>query len=42
MRCEHILSFGYPADPGVLTAPLRPGGRRPLDEVRYRERWGER
>ena len=33
--CEHILSFGYPADPSVLTAPLRQGGRRPLDEVRF-------
>ena len=40
--CEHILSFGYPKDPSVLTAPLRQGGRRPLDEVRFKERWGER
>ncbi len=38
--CEYLLSFGYPADPGQLTAPNRPGGRRPLDEVVYRERWG--
>ncbi len=39
MWCEYILSFGYPADPARLTAPNRPGGRRPLDEVVFRERW---
>lgn len=37
--CEYILSFGYPADPTELTAPLRPGGRRPLAEMVHRERW---
>ncbi len=37
--CEYLLSFGYPADPGDLTRPLRPGGRRPLDELVHRERW---
>ncbi len=37
--CEYILSFGYPADPGELTAPLRPGGRRPLSAMVHRERW---
>ena len=42
MWCEYILSFGYPADPARLTAPNRPGGRRPLDEVVFRERWQER
>jgi nitroreductase len=40
MRCEYILSFGYPADPSVLTAPPRRGGRRPQDDVLHRERWG--
>ncbi len=39
MWCEYILSFGYPADPARLTAPPRSGGRRPLDEVAFRERW---
>jgi nitroreductase len=39
MWCEYILSFGYPADPARLTAPNRPGGRRPLGEVVFRERW---
>lgn len=39
MHCEYILSFGYPADPSVLTAPPRAGGRRPQEEVLHRERW---
>jgi nitroreductase len=38
-HCEYILSFGYPADPSDLTRPLRPGGRRPLDELVREERW---
>lgn len=38
-HCEYILSFGYPADPGDLTRPNRPGGRRSLDEMVHRERW---
>lgn len=33
------ISFGYPADPSVLTAPPRRGGRRPLEEVVHFERW---
>lgn len=37
--CEYVLSFGYPADPSELTAPLRRGGRRPLSEVVHEERW---
>ena len=41
MHCEYILSFGYPADPSVLTAPPRAGGRRAQDEILHRERWGE-
>jgi nitroreductase len=38
-RCDYVLSFGYPADSTVLTAPKRPGGRRPLDELVHEERW---
>ena len=38
-ECTFILSFGYPADPSVLTAPNRAGGRRSLDEVARTERW---
>lgn len=41
MHCEYILSFGYPADPSVLTAPPRAGGRLAQDEVLHRERWGD-
>ncbi|MHB8891304.1 MAG: nitroreductase family protein [Candidatus Limnocylindrales bacterium] len=40
MHCEYVLSFGYPADPAILTAPNRPGGRKPLDRLVHHERWG--
>jgi nitroreductase len=39
MHCEYVLSFGYPADPGVLESPNRAGGRRSLDDVVRHERW---
>jgi nitroreductase len=38
-ECEYILSFGYPADPELLTAPKRAHGRRPLSEIVHEERW---
>lgn len=38
-RCDVALSFGFPADASVLTAPPRQGGRNPLDEMVHRERW---
>ena len=38
-HCEFILSFGYPADPAILTAPLRAGKRRALEEIVHDERW---
>ncbi len=38
-HCEYMLSFGYPADPGQLTAPPRPGGRRSLTDIVHEERW---
>jgi nitroreductase len=38
-RCDFLLSFGHPADPSVLSAPNRAGGRLPLDEVVHPERW---
>jgi len=41
MNCEHILSFGYPADPAILMAPNRPGGRKPLEDIVHEERWRE-
>jgi nitroreductase len=37
--CEYILSFGYPANPADLTAPLRAGGRKSLDDIVHWERW---
>ncbi len=33
------LSFGYPAETGVLAAPPQKGGRRLLDEVVHWEKW---
>ena len=39
MHCEYLLSFGRPADEAVLTAPNRPGGRKPLAEIVHHERW---
>ena len=37
--CEYVLSFGYPADPRILTRPARAGGRQRLDELVHEERW---
>lgn len=33
------LSFGYPADPDVLTRPPRPGGRHPAESRFHFETW---
>ncbi|MEO8570605.1 MAG: nitroreductase family protein [Chloroflexota bacterium] len=38
-RCEHLPSFGYPADAGDLTRPPKAGGRRALAEIVRHERW---
>jgi nitroreductase len=38
-HCEYVLSFGYPVDATVLTAPKRAGGRLPLEEIVHEERW---
>lgn len=38
-HCEYLLSFGYPEDAVVLTAPNKPGRRRPLEEIVHQERW---
>ena len=38
-RCEYLLSFGYPSDPGDLTRPPKAGGRRNLDALVREERW---
>jgi nitroreductase len=34
-----MLSFGYPADPGELTASPHPGGRKALSQLVSFERW---
>ena len=38
-HCEYLLSFGYPKDPSVLTAPPKRGGRKALAEIVHDERW---
>jgi nitroreductase len=38
-RCDLLISLGHPADPDVLSASPRAGGRRALEEVLHRERW---
>ena len=38
--CPYLLSFGYPADPEVLTRPNRAGKRKTLAEIVHVERWG--
>jgi nitroreductase len=35
------ISFGHPADPSVLTRPLKSGGRRAMDEVLRLNRWDD-
>jgi nitroreductase len=39
MHCEFMLSFGYPADPSVLTRPNKVGARRPLEDLVHQEVW---
>ncbi len=38
-HCEYLLSFGYPADPSVMSAPKQPGGRAKLRDVVRHETW---
>ncbi len=37
-RCRYAIALGYPAEDA---APARFGGRKPMDEVAYRNRHGE-
>ncbi|MCJ7512557.1 MAG: nitroreductase family protein [Anaerolineales bacterium] len=39
MVCHVAISFGYPADPSVLQAPLRSGGRKVLENIVHLDRW---
>lgn len=36
LSCRYTIAFGYPAE---AQPPLKPGGRRPLDELVRRERY---
>lgn len=38
-HCEYLLSFGYPADPSVLTRPNKAGGRQALADILHNEHW---
>jgi nitroreductase len=38
-RCDFLLSFGYPSDEEVLSAPNKAGGRVPIQSVVHEERW---
>jgi nitroreductase len=38
-RCDFLLSFGYPADASVFSAPNRAGGRVALEAVVHEELW---
>ena len=40
LHLNMALSFGYPVDPSVLTAPPRVGGRRTFEQSVQFERWG--
>lgn len=42
LHCEFMLSFGYPADPDVMTRPNAAGGRRPVEDLVHLERWAPR
>lgn len=42
LHLHAALSFGYPADESVLTAPAREGGRKPFDEVVHWDQFGPR
>lgn len=37
MRCDLLISLGYPADPTIFERP--PRDRRPLAEIRHQERY---
>jgi nitroreductase len=39
MRCDVLISLGYPADPAIFERP--PRDRRPLGEVRHHERYDQ-
>lgn len=38
-RCDTLISFGYPADPSILTRGKSPRSRKPLSDTVHREHW---
>lgn len=38
-RCDIILSFGYPADPDIISRGKAQSARRPLTETVHEQRW---
>ena len=38
-HCEYLISFGYPADPDILTRPNQAGGRQALADIVHDETW---
>lgn len=38
-HCEYLISFGYPADPDILSRPNKAGGRQALTDIVHDERW---
>jgi nitroreductase len=39
LHCEFMLSFGYPADPDIMSRSNRAGGRKLREELVHFERW---
>jgi nitroreductase len=39
-HCEYLLNFGYPTNPEAQSRALKKGGRRPIQDVVFYERWG--
>ena len=39
LRCDLVVSFGYPVDPSSLTPPGSGGGRKPVVDLRSDERF---
>jgi nitroreductase len=38
-HCEYVLNFGYPAEARLIDRPPRAGGRLPLADMVFFERW---
>ena len=38
-RLQHIISFGYPQERDQSTPAVKQSGRKPLEEMVYKEKW---